>query len=321
MSDRPDISIIGAGKVGTAIGVLAARAGWRVSAMAGRTEERTEKAAASVGADVLICAPVEAACAAQLVLLTVPDDEIEKLCASLAGDGAFRDGAVVAHCSGALTSDVLTSARDQCGCHTGSMHPLQTFPTVEAAVTRLPGAFYFIEGDRAALATLEQLAGDLGGKPVRISPDAKALYHAAAVVACNYLATLLDAALALGEKAGIERETFLPAIEPLVRATVDNVFATSPQDALTGPIARGDVGVIRRHLEAIGADRQDKCAALYRLVGVLTVDLAVKKGTIDPLTALGLCEELLANEPDDSEPREKPRKNKPARKPKTKKGR
>ena len=109
----------------------------------------------------------------------------------------------MAHCSGALDSGVLASARAR-GCAVGSMHPLQTFPTVRPRIDALPGAYCFIEGDPPAVAALERLAADVGAHPVPIASAAKPLYHAAAVVACNYLTALLDAAGALCRQAGID---------------------------------------------------------------------------------------------------------------------
>ncbi|MHC4983317.1 MAG: Rossmann-like and DUF2520 domain-containing protein [Planctomycetota bacterium] len=291
MTPLPNISIIGPGKVGTAIGILAAKASIEVSAVAGRTAQSAAAAAKAIAAGVRPCSPGEAASAATLVLLTVPDDAIGRLCGELAAEKAFRPGAIVAHCSGALSSGVLSSARGACGCLIGSMHPLQTFPTVEAAVEKLPGAYFFIEGDAAAAETLEALASAIGAKAVRIEPEAKSLYHAAAVMACNYLTALLDAAGRLAEQAGIDPRTHLSALEPLVRATVENVFAMGPAAALTGPIERGDAETLRRHLDAM-RDCDEDIKAAFRAMGRLTVDLARRKGSIRPLEAEKLTELL-----------------------------
>ena len=274
MADSGNISIIGRGKVGMAIGELAGRAGLHVAAVADRA-----------GAQ-------QAAGAAGLVLLTVPDDAIERLCADLAAADAFAEGSVVAHCSGALSSEILAPAREACGCHVGSMHPMQTFPTAEAAVAKLPGAYCFCEGDQQAVAALEQLARAIGGRPIRMDPAGKALYHAAAVMACNYVTALLDAAVALFGRAGIDAQDAIAAIAPLVRATVENVAAMGPAKALTGPIARGDQGVVARHLEAMGRC-DEELLELYKAAGRWTVELALRKGTIDDAKADAL-RELLA---------------------------
>jgi len=287
MANLPCISIIGPGKVGTAVGILAARAGYRVAALAGRDESRATEAARAIDPGVRASDVRNAAGAGELVLLTTPDDAIEGLCRDLAEAKAFRRGAVVAHCCGALGSDVLAPARQSCGCAVGSMHPLQTFPTSEAAVARLPGAWCFVEGDAPAVEQLEALATAIGAKAVRIDPSAKVLYHAAAVTACNYITSLLDASGRLAQQAGIERETFLAAAEPIIRATVDNVAAMGPAAALTGPVARGDVETVRRHLRAI-APCETCLRVAYRAMGILTVDLAQRSGAIDDATATRL---------------------------------
>ena len=277
--------------------MLAARAGWNVQAVAGRSREAAQEAAARIGPAVRVCTPAEAAASAKLILLTVSDDAIEETASRLADQGAFARGAVVAHCSGALSSHALLPAAMAATCPLGSMHPLQTFPTVDTALAKLPGTYFFCEGDDAAVAVLEQLARDIGGKPVRIAPEAKTLYHAAAVIACNYLVSLLDAALTIEEAAGISRSTARAALGPLVRATVENALSMGPVEALTGPIARGDAGTIQRHIEALG-ELPAQFRILYAALGGYTVELAVRKGSIDTSTAIALWQMLLSGTPD-----------------------
>ncbi len=287
MNKSSDIAIIGPGKVGVAIGVLASKAGWTVAALGGRNPERTAEAAAVIGPCARATTVVQAAGAAGLVLLTISDDAIAAVCQELAAASAFRTRAIVAHCSGALGSEVLAPARRR-GCHVGSMHPLQTFPSLQAATEKLPGAYCFIEGDAAAVETLQRLARDIGAHPVPIASAAKPLYHAAAVMACNYLTSLMDAALTLCRQAGIDEQTAPKALEPLVRATLDNILAegTQTQKALTGPIARGDLETVRRHLKVLSG--QEDLHEVYRALGLWTVALALRKGTIDPPKASAL---------------------------------
>ncbi len=282
MGTKPDISIIGCGKVGTAIGVLSSNAGYHVVTVASKSDESAKLAAERIGESVRAITPEELVEVGGLVLLTVPDDTITPLCEELARKGAFAPGAVVAHCSGVLSSEVLTPARDRCGCAIGSMHPLQTFPTVEAAVEKLPGAWCFVEGDERAVGVLWELAEQIGAKAVRMDPRGKALYHASAVMGCNYLTALVDAAVSMAGAAGIPAHTALGALEPLVRATIDNVFAMGPEKALTGPIARGDIETVQRHIEAMSSV-PDRLQELYRVLGIWTVHLSEKKGTLDPL--------------------------------------
>jgi len=287
MTTKKDIAIVGPGRVGQALGQLARRAGWSVTAVAGRDKQRASQAAWTIGGHVRVCPPAEAARAGGLVLLTVPDDAISTVCKQLADAGAFAAGTIVAHCSGALNSEVLSPARTQCGCAIGSMHPLQTFPTSAAAVDRLPGAYFFCEGDAQARDVLERLAADIGGKPVGIDPAGKATYHTAAVMACNHLVALLDAATRLAEEAGIDRRTYLDAAAPLIRATVENVIEMGAPAALTGPVARGDADTLRRHVDVLG-DLPKELGRFYRAAAVWTIGLAQRNKSIDEQTAARL---------------------------------
>jgi len=289
-----DISIIGPGKVGTALGMLACRAGLNVVAVGGRRKDRAALAAEAMGAGVKPCTPAEAAAAGQVVLLTVSDEAIGGLCADLAGQEAFQNGAVVAHCSGVLASDVLAPAKARCGCAVGSMHPLQTFPTVPSAVANLPGAICFIEGDPPAVAALEALAKAIGAESAGIDARGKALYHAAAVMACNYVVSLLEAAEQLMRQAGIDGQTARKALGPLVRASIANVARLGPAEALTGPIARGDTETVRRHLAALAGN--DELSAFYRAAAVWTIDLARRKGTLTDASAKTLGEMLTSHD-------------------------
>lgn len=292
MAQLTDIAIIGPGKVGTTLGVLAARAGIRVTAVGARRIEQARAAAELIGGKARPCAPGEAAGAAAMVLMTVSDPAIETLCGELAGAGAFAAGTSVVHCSGVLAGDVLAAARDRCGCTVASMHPLQTFATVDSALATFAGTFVFCEGDQGALAGVRELLDAIGGKYVEMSSASKALYHAAAATACNAFAALMDAALAMFEGAGIDRETALQAVGPIVRATSDNIIRMGPARALTGPVARGDCRALASHLQALAgadADVQD----LYRAAARQTVTLARKKGTLDDATAARMRQILL----------------------------
>ena len=219
----------------------------------------------------------------QLVLITVPDDAISEVASALARAGAFTEGAAVIHCSGALTSEALAPARG-CGCNVASMHPLQTFPSVESAIQGLAGAVCFCEGDGEAVQAAMQLAADIGTKAVQIDPAGKALYHAAAVMACNHMIAGIDAAAALAEAAGIDRQTYLDAAMPMIRAGIENVSTMGPAEALTGPVARGDAATIAKHLEAM-ENVPAELRQFYIAAARWTVDLAIRKGSIDKKTA------------------------------------
>ncbi len=279
---KPDISIVGAGVVGTAIAALAARAGYRIAAIASRRETSARRARAMIGQGKVTTIP-EAAHVARLLLLTVSDDAIAQVAESLADPDIVQPGTIVAHCSGALASDVLKPLVNRCGALAASMHPLQTFPTVELALETIPGCYFFCEGQGPAVSAVMQLGTDIGGVAVEIEPDRKTLYHAAACMACNYLATLQEAAIAAAALAGIGERPARQALSPLVAATVSNVMAVGPGPALTGPIARGDIQTVNRHLTSLDAT-DSELAKLYRELGRRTANLARRAGKIDART-------------------------------------
>ena len=287
MKAAPDIAIIGPGKVGSAIAVLAAKAGYRIASIGARDRRTATRAAATIKGRPVVEDIPTAAASAQIVLLSVTDSAIQPLCDELAGMGAFTPGCIVAHCCGALGSDILHSAKELCSCRIASMHPLQTFPSAQAAVKSMKGAHFFCEGDASAVSALKKLIRAIGGQAVElagaaVNPRAKALYHASACIASNYLVALMDAALATAQLAGLPADQAWAGLEKLVLATLNNISTVGPADALTGPIARGDVATVKKHLDALAGNKE--LTGLYRAMGRWTVQLASRKGSIDKPT-------------------------------------
>ncbi len=273
---RWKVAILGAGVVGTSLGRVLRERGHEIVGVVTRSEATARRAAEAVGGAAAGVDPAEAAARADLVLVTTPDRAIASVCAEVGRRGGFRRGSVVAHTSGALDSEVLEAARGA-GCETGSLHPLGTFASAESA--SFAGIYFFFEGTPGAVRVLADLAREIGGLPVPLARGGKALYHAAAVVACNYLVTLASEGVELMAAAGVPREAALPALLPLLRGTVRNLEALGLPRALTGPIARGDTPTVGRHLEAI---RRDWPAAeeMYRVLGRRTVPIGRNKGTL-----------------------------------------
>lgn len=294
MQAQPRIGIVGPGKVGSALAVLANRAQMRVEAIVGTTPETAGAAAARLDQDPPPGLDLQALAGCDVVLLTVRDDQIAQACQQVVQAGVLAEQTVLAHCSGAMGSDVLEPAA-RAGAQTASIHPLQSFPDVQTALDALPGSYVFCEGDSRALLTLEPMLRRMGAIAVRIDPQGKPLYHAAAVMACNYLTGLFDAALDLAVAAGIHRDTAARALGPLAAATVGNLRAEGTVGALTGPIARGDSSTVRRHLQAL-ADQPGDLEALYRAAGRQTLRLARRKAVCDP-EALNEIEQLLQDPP------------------------
>jgi predicted short-subunit dehydrogenase-like oxidoreductase (DUF2520 family) len=189
---------------------------------------------------------------------------------------ASRDRKYVLHLSGTLGSEVLAAAREA-GAFPLAFHPVQTFA---APGPRLfEGITCAVEGDREAVAFGRELAEFLGARPVEVRREDKALYHAGLAVACNYLVALAEAGRALLERAGLG-PTALDALLPLLRGTVENLARVGLPGALTGPISRADLATLRAHLDAL-RERAPEFLPLYRILGSRTVDLALRKGTID----------------------------------------
>lgn len=276
---KPTVAIVGCGTVGTAMGKLLKNIDYRISGVATSNLETARKAAEVTGSERFSDSPWEVTRGADVVFITTPDDLIESTCMSISEQRGFDNNAVVIHCSGALSSDILSSARD-CGAVVASLHPLQSFASVDQAVSLVPGSFCTIEGDSGALQIVREVVKDLGGILLEITPEKKTLYHAAAVAASNYLVTLIHLALELNEAAGLPSDTSFNALLPLIRGTLSNIGAKGIPDSLTGPIARGDVATVSTHLKAIEKDASE-LLILYRCLGFYTVDLAKAKGTLD----------------------------------------
>jgi predicted short-subunit dehydrogenase-like oxidoreductase (DUF2520 family) len=199
---------------------------------------------------------------------------VEEVAAAL----PLRPDAAVVHLSGALGLDALRGPESN-GHTVVALHPLQTFPTVEAAIERVPGSAAAVTArTEEGFALGERLAVDAGARPFRLPDDARPLYHAGAVLASNAVVALLGLAGEVFAAAGVDRpvEQFLP----LTRATVDNVGALGPAEALTGPVVRGDAATVERNLAAL-AEHAPNAVAPYVALSRAAADLAVAAGRLD----------------------------------------
>jgi predicted short-subunit dehydrogenase-like oxidoreductase (DUF2520 family) len=242
-----DLAVVGAGRVGTALAVLWRRAGHRILAVSGGAATAERAAEHLPGIPVL--GNVDAARDAGVVLIATPDGAIAGVCEELARAGAVGPGVAVAHASGAIGLDALAPARSA-GASALALHPLQTCPTVEAAIERIPGAAFAVtSATDEGFALGERLALEAGGRPFRLADEAKPLYHAAAVFASNYVVSSVWAATTLFRSIGIRNGAELLA--PLVQASVSNVLGRGGPKAITGPVVRGDADVVKRHVKAL----------------------------------------------------------------------
>jgi predicted short-subunit dehydrogenase-like oxidoreductase (DUF2520 family) len=270
--DLPTLNLVGPGRLGRSLARLWADAGLvRVGAVLGRDPANTRAACAFIGAGTPH-APGEALPPAGLWLLATPDDALADTARALAAAGALRPADVAFHCSGALASAVLAPLRAR-GALLAGVHPLKSFADPAAAIAGFAGTFCACEGDPAALAALAPLFDAIGARRFDVEPAHKILYHAAAVLACNHLVALIDAALRCMEGAGVGRDTGWAALLPLVEGTLANIGRGGTAGALTGPVARGDRATVCAEIAATGAVDVDIGAA-YRVLSLLALRLA-----------------------------------------------
>ncbi len=276
--DKPTVAVVGCGTLGTTLARLLAQAGYPLAGLASRTLASARKAGEISGCRKVTDVAPEITRAADVVFLTTGDDAIRAVCDMIAAEGGFAPGAVVLHTSGVHSSELLDAAR-KAGAFAGSMHPMQSFAGSAEAGNPFSGILVTVEGDPRAVDAATRIATELGATVAGVRPDAKALYHAAAVVASNYLVALLDMAFALNAGAGITAAESVTGLMPLVRGTLKNIETRGIPEALTGPIARGDVETVRKHLRAI-SEKTPGLLATYQALGAHTVDVARRKGVL-----------------------------------------
>lgn len=267
------LGFIGAGTIATALAVALSHKGYPVVAVSSRSQQSTDKFARLIDSCQSYSSNQEVADAAELVFIATPDDVI----ASVVTEIKWRPGQSIVHCSGADSTDILASAREA-GAAVGAFHPLQTF--VGLRQENLPGITYTLEAEEPLLTTLKEIATTLGGRWIVLKAEDKILYHAAAVFACNYLITLVKIATDLWQSFGIPPQQATQALLPLLRGTINNIDATGIPRCLTGPIARGDSGTIKKHLDAL-QKAAPELIATYRELGLKTIPIALSKGRIN----------------------------------------
>lgn len=290
MTEQKRIGIIGAGKVGTAVGVHLNRAGYTIAFIYDTDPSRAEAAGHKMGRGASVRDPAAESRNADILFITTPDRLIGQVADDIAQRGGIRAGHIVVHMSGSLTSDVLKSVRAH-GAAAASLHPLQTFADFTQALENIPGSVFCLEGDEEALPELRKMITVFQGVEISIPKQQKVLYHAGAVVASNYLVTLIWSAVMLLETIGMDDTTALKALTPLVEGALRNIKALGVPAALTGPIARGDTSTIADHITAMKEKRPD-LLEFYRTMGRLTVEAARKNGNVSEVL-LKQIEEIL----------------------------
>ena len=268
------IGIIGAGTVGSALAIRLADIGYAVAAVSSRTRGSAEKLAEAVNGCQAVANNQTVADMTDIVFITTPDAAISQIAASV----QWHKGQSIVHCSGADSTAVLSPAR-QLGAYTGGFHPLQTFANTQQAIANLPGSTFAIEAEEPLLTTLKEMAAALDCRWIELTAENKVVYHAAAVIASNYLVTLVKLADDLWETFGIPREQATQALLPLLKGTLNNIENVGIPQALTGPIARGDIETVKKHIAALQKEAPDALST-YCELGLQTIPIAQAKGKI-----------------------------------------
>ena len=268
------IGIAGAGRMAQALGRLLFQHGQPIAFIASRSRSRAQRAARFVSPSVRAVDYSQLPAQVERLILAVADDALPEVAGTLAEAG--MDAGMIIHTSGVWGPEVLSRLMEQ-GVSCASMHPLQTVANPKQGVEELPGSTFAVAGKGKAALWARELVKLLDGQVLTIKPLAKPLYHAAAVVASNYIVALIDAALLMMAKAGVSERQGRKALEPLVLTSVQNALSRGPVEALTGPIERGDGLTLAAHLSALKA-LPESVQGLYRAMGQHTVQLARRRG-------------------------------------------
>ncbi|MBI2319047.1 MAG: DUF2520 domain-containing protein [Betaproteobacteria bacterium] len=284
MDVDPNFSIgfVGAGRVGTGLAWGLARRGYRVAGVASRSQASAQRLAAAIPRCAVHGDTQALADAVELVFLTVPDDAIAAACARV----VWRKGQSVVHCSGATELDALAAAAAG-GAQVGGFHPLQMFTDPETALRGLPGCAIAIEAAPPLGDRLAAMAQALGCQTLRLPSGTRALYHAGAGYVAGFVNALAREASRIWGALGLTEEEALRALLPLLRGSADSIERLGPARGMAGPISRGDLGTVERHLAALAPLGGDTLE-LYRALALRTVALAIERGSLGPEQAARL---------------------------------
>ncbi|HKE06852.1 MAG TPA: Rossmann-like and DUF2520 domain-containing protein [Candidatus Acidoferrum sp.] len=282
---QKSLAIVGAGRVGRALGRALHERGWNILVVATRSEASAGKAVKFIRAGRAFAGITRHALAAKTILVTVADDTIPEAAAELArvGGGQLR-GKIVLHTSGACDAGALQAVRD-CGAFAGSMHPLQTFNGL--SVPPLEGKIFAIEGELPAVRMARGIARSLGGVPVNISAEKKPLYHAAGAFAAGLVLAMEETGVQMLKTAGLTQREALEALLSLTRQVLEHYETLGAHKAWTGPLSRGDYRVVAAHEEAL-AQCQPEFLEAYQAVSRLSAHVLAS----DPAAVLEKLETL-----------------------------
>jgi len=245
-----EISIIGAGRLGTSLGAALSKKGYRIKFLSCRTSLSAEESRMIIGEGKASTDNVQTARAGDIVLLCLPDEEILKVTKELEAANINWSEKFIFHCSGLLSSEILNPLKAK-GALTASIHPIQSFAQKRTPPEQFENIYFGVEGESKALELSQKIIRKLGSRSFIVEAENKALYHTACSIASNFLVVLLDMASSLLNQAGLQEDQAFQVLNPLVKGTLHNVKKFNIQASLTGPVIRGDKTSIEKHLEAL----------------------------------------------------------------------
>ncbi len=290
---RREFTLIGPGRVGCAVSKRLVQAGFRITGIIGRDPERVRAAGRFIDGFPLPAAGLrpEPIADGQIILLAVPDDRIAAVAAAVQRGNTLSRATTLVHFSGLHPAEIMRSP--QSAARLLSIHPLLPFADAQAAYEKLSHCPCALEGDSTALSLGEELVRALDGVGFRIKKEQKALYHAAACIASNFFVTLIDWARELLIACGMEAERVLPLLQPLLQTTAENLRVLGTEQALTGPIVRGDAATVGTHIQQLERTAPAYTAAYIDLAR-LTLALALRSERLDNARAEPLLQVLSA---------------------------
>jgi predicted short-subunit dehydrogenase-like oxidoreductase (DUF2520 family) len=275
MTDTPRLGFIGTGKVGSALARLWYAVGFQIGVVYNRSPARAAQLGTAVDA-VVVDSCQAAAGGADLIFVTVPDDAVQTVAERLA-EVDDLEGKGIVHTSGSLDASVLGKLVER-GAMVGSLHPAFPFASDQVPPESLMGAVMAVEAEDERLrGWLVDLVYGLGCIELNIRPGRKALYHAALVFTSNYTVTLYSIGQRILSSLGTDRATAEQALRRLLNSTVENIEERGLPEALTGPLARADVGTIRAHLRDL-EEFDPVLNDLYRQLALQTLPLVESRG-------------------------------------------
>ena len=270
------ISIISVGKLGGALAIALSRKDFEVENLFARNSQNANKIAELIESKPRIRPSEEfEEISSDVILITTQDFEIKNVAEKL--KNSLHNQPIVFHTSGSLSSEILRDLKN-IGCRVGSIHPLVSISDARLGAERFADAYFCVEGDEEATEIGEQIVEQLGGKSFSITAEYKTLYHAAATAACGHLVALIDVAIEMLTKCGLETENAQKILLPLIKSTVENLETQSAAEALTGTVARADIKTLENHLETLEKNASKEALEVYLQLAARSVHLAERQG-------------------------------------------